>query len=157
MTFDEAMPYIRTICRKWAYMFRLEYNELINEVWLRCDFSKFDGPRGFGMTRHIEYQIINYVRGVFGRPPFKGHAKRQRTRRLVGDVQGRFAGFDEIDSAEEFDKLISLLDPHEREVVEMRYRGGLNGKEIAVKLKIAPHLVSSRHCEALKHLREQVA
>ena len=109
------------------------------------------------MTRHIEYQIINYVRDVFGRSGRPGHDKRQRTGRLVGDVRGRFTGFDDIDSAEEFDKLISLLDPHEREVVEMRYCGGLNGKEIGAKLKISPALVWSRHSEALKHLREQVA
>ncbi len=158
MTFDEAMPYIYTICNKWARMFRdLERDELVNEVWLRCDFSKFVAPRGSGMTRHIEYQIIDYIRKVFGRPGFKGHSKRQRTGRLVGDAQGQFTGFDEIDSADAFNHLLSGLEPKSRQIIDMYYNKGLTQSQIGKELGRAESNISFRRHQILKHLREQVA
>ncbi len=156
MTFDEAMPYILRTCNKWASMFRdLERDELVNEVWLTCDFSKFKSANGGGLVRHIQHKIISYIRKILGKPG-SGRNNLQRRSRVLTDNIGRgFAGFDKIDSVNECDYLLSGLKPESRQILDMYYRQGITMQEIGGKLGCSKATISNRHAAILEHLRKK--
>ncbi len=156
MTFDEAMPYIYTICNKWAWMFRdLERDELVNEIWLACDFSKFETAKGSGLTRYIEHNIITYMRKILGKPGSGRNNLRRRTRMLTDNMQGGFTGCDEIDNVDECDYLLSGLQPESRQLLDMYYRQRLTMQEIADNFGCSGSMISMRHAAILKHLRKK--
>lgn len=163
MTFAEVHPYLATICLGYSRRYpALEVDELVDEMWLRCDFSKFTAFRGQGLSRHIECRLVDYLRVRFGRPGQKGHALRCRTVNLetAGGVGRRVAarnGLDAIDSGAEFDCLISGLKPRTRSILDMYYRQGLTQEKIGKSLGLSESRISQQRIAALEHLRRRLS
>lgn len=156
MTFEEAMPLVRKICWKWARVYRLECDELVNELFLSCDFTKFSNICGEGMGRYIEYRLIDYMRRGFGRPVSRGAALRRRTVYLGCDTEGKFAGFDDVDNADEWEYLMLRVRPTDQKILRMYYRDGLTQQEIADKMGVSKSNISMRHNAILERLRRKV-
>lgn len=158
MTFDEALPFVKHICRKWVGHYPLlNFDDFVNEIWLRCDFKKFCyGDKRVG--KYIQYRIIDYIRETLGRT---GNRKRDDsgTVRLAGsEFPGRKdPGFEAVDSDDEFEFLISSLKGRDRFIIDQYYRHGKTQAEIAGRLGLTECCISMRRKAALERLRVRVA
>ncbi len=161
MTFDEALPLIQKICWKWARKYRLhDFDDFVNEIWLRCDFGKFTALKGQGVSRYIEYRIIDYIRDFYGRyGQQKGDGNRNTGRLgpMLHDVAHDCGGLDAVDSDDAFEHLLSSLDTKDRFIVDQYYRHGLTQSEIGKKLGCTESNISRRLTLVLERLRARVA
>ncbi len=157
MTFDEALPLVRKICWKWARKYRLhDFDDFVNEIWLRCDFGKFTALKGEGVGRYIEYRIIDYIRDFYGRyGGQKGDGNRAicRLDPRAYEIVHEFGGFDAVDSDDSFEHLISRLCEKDRFIVGQYYRHGFTQLKIAEKLGLSESYISMRRTAALERLR----
>lgn len=163
MTFEKATPYIRKICSKWADMYphRFETDELFNEVWLGLDgdCSQFgDNYKLLGVAANR--RIIEYIKRKDGRPGTVRFVGERCVERMLGaqkDVEGRFDGFAEVDSQDEWDYFMLRVRPSDQPILKMYYQDGLTLKEIADKLGRSLASVSSQQKRILSRLRRKVA
>lgn len=159
MTFEEALPLIKTICWRWCTSYNLlDFDEFVNEIWLRCEFHKFTAFKGQGLSRYIEYRIIDYIRDTFGRYDYKKNDGKSTTVR-IGAIEyapaRKESGFDAIDSNDEFEWLISDLQPRTQRIVDMYYRQGIPQEKIGMALGLHKSRISQLRIAALEQIRRK--
>lgn len=160
MTFAEVHPYLATICLKYRLRYpALEVDELVDEMWLRCDFSKFTAFQGQGLSRYITYRILEYLRRRLGSPINKRYPLRHPTVNLddIHDIAAPRNGLDTVDDDDAFEWLISSLDARSRFILTMRYRYGATQEKIAEQIGRSETHVSLRLRAALGRLRRRLS
>ncbi len=136
MTFEEAMPYVRKVCRKWTHL-GFELDELVNEMFLRCNFGRYKTFNGLG--RHIDCRVIDYIRSEM----------RCKHPILCGELA-------HVDDEDEFENMISSLNPLDRQIMELFYRDGLTQCQIGEIVGKHQRSVSNHINGAIDRLRERL-
>lgn len=159
MTFEEALPLVRKVCWRYArkHYQLVDCDDLVNEIFLRCDFSKFDSMKGQGMGMYIQYRIIDHLREIFGRPGFLKSARKRGTVSLdCFENISSGSESNEVDDADAFDYLIAHLKTRDRFIVDQYYRHGLLQRQIAKQLGMTAGGVAYRLYMARESIRRKV-